>query len=433
MSKKTFTLIVLIILIALGGGYYWFFVRVPSLSVNTGSGSNGSSGNGIFASFGQTGQSNSGGKTSASSTNTRSTAPTALAVPALRELSAMPVGGMMSSTTASTTILRWIDRGTGHIYQAYGDDTAIEEISNTTIPMIYESYWNIPATAFIFQSLTENSDAVTSFYATLSPASPVTASTSSSTAQLTPYSLTGSPLPSGTLAMAISPVSGKTGNQVFTLVKDGSGGATGYVSNFDGTKKTQIFNTPLQQLNVQWPNANMITLTTKGTAFGTGFLYFINPKTGTFNKIIGGVNGLATLTNNDASKVLYSHTNPAGNGMTTSVYNLATGQSQDLPFDTLAEKCFWSRLQTNDLYCAIPSSIPAANYPDAWYQGTVSFSDSIWEIDTITGDVHELVDLTKTARQSIDAENLELSPTENFIYFVNKKDLSLWSFDLNAI
>lgn len=430
MNKKTFTFIILIILIALGGAYYWFFVRTSSLSVN-GSNGNGNSGNGIFAPFGQTGQSNVSG--SSNSSSSASNIPTASNIPALRELSNMPVGGMMSSTTASTTIARWIDRGTGHVYQAYSDNTDIDEISNTTIPMIYESYWNNPATAFIFQSLADNSEAVTTFYAALTANAASTASTSSSTIQSTQYSLTGSPLPSGTLAIAASPAGGKSGNQVFTLVADGNGGSVGYISNFDGSKKTEIFDTPLRQLNAQWPATNTIALTTKGTSSGAGFLYFVNPKTGTFTKVIGGMDGLATLVNANATEVLYSHTSGTGTGITTSVYDITTNQNQDLPFDTLAEKCVWSRLQTNDLYCAIPATIPSANYPDAWYQGTISFNDSIWEIDTITGDVHELIDLSKPAGEPIDAEDLQLSPNENFLYFVNKKDLSLWSFDLNAI
>jgi len=437
MSKKTFTLIILIILIVLGGGYYWFFVRVPSLSVNTNSTNNQNSGNGIFAPFGQPNQSNSVATTSNNSsiiaTSTISTVPV---VPVLRELSTMPVGGMMSSTTASTTIVRWIDRGTGHIYQAYADNTAIDEISNTTIPMIYQSYWNTAANSFIFSSLSDNSNTVNDFYTTLIPsgAAPV-ASTSASTssAQLTQYSLAGSPLSGETLALAVSPTLGKSNNQVLTLLDDGNGGSAGYISNFDGSKKTQIFDTPLQQINIQWPAATTVAVTTKATASGTGFLYFVNPKTGNFNKIIGGIYGLSTLTNSDASEVLYSHTNTAGTGITTSIYNVTTGQSSDLPFNTLAEKCVWSTLQKTDLYCAIPSNIPSGTYPDSWYQGTVSFSDSLWEIDTITGDVHELIDLTKTAGQPVDAENLQLSPDESFIYFINKTDLSLWSFNLNAI
>lgn len=445
MSKKTLTAIIVIILIALGVSYYWFFVRIPNLAVNSGNG-NGSSGNGIFAPFGGSAPTNAGNTQNATTSTTTATLPTAIPVPALREISATPVGGMIASTTASTTILRWIDRGTGHIYQAYGDNTAINEISAMTVPMIYDSYWNTDANAFIFQSLTENSDKVTNFYAQLTalPAT-VVATTSSASAtssvnvnqsesQGIQYTLNGSPLSAGTLAIAVSPATGKTSaNQVFTLVSDGNGGSAGFVSNFDGSKKTQIFDTPLTQLNVQWPTANIIALTTKGTASEPGFLYFVNPTTGTFTKIIGGLNGLSALVNPDGTEVLYSRANQAGNGIITSVYNLTTGTSQNLPFDTLAEKCVWSTLQTTDLYCAIPENIPSASYPDAWYQGTMSFDDSIWEIDTITGDVHELVDLTKTSGQDIDAENLQLDSQEDFLYFINKKDLSLWSFDLNAI
>ena len=438
MSKKTLTLIIVIILLALGGAYYWFFVRIPSLSLNTGSGNINNPGNGIFGSSGSgtTSQGN-GSASNASSTNASSTSANT-PPPALRELSAMPVGGMVSSTTASTTIVRWIDRGTGHIFQAYSDNSAIDQISVTTVPMIYASYWNTAANAFLFQSLTEDSDAVTSFYATLVSASanattststPVTASTQAQ------YSLAGAPLSAQTLGLgiAVSPTASKTGNQVFTLVGDGNGGSLGIISNFDGSKKTQIFDTPLTQLNVEWPATNTIAITTKGGASAYGFLYFVNPSVGIFSKVLGDIKGLSTITNANATEVMYSHPDSSGTGITSSIYNLATKQTTDLPFDTLAEKCVWSRLQTAELYCAIPAVITPTTYPDAYYQGTVSFNDSIWEIDTVTGDVHKLADLTKLSGQGIDAENLILSPNENILYFTNKKDLSLWSFDLNAI
>jgi hypothetical protein len=434
MSKKTLLIIILIILVVGGGFYYWFFIKGGSLSLNLPSGSANNPGNGIFASSGGNGNQATGSSATSSASSTLIGSIAAPAIPALRELSSMPVGGMEASTTASTTIVRWIDRGTGHIYQAYADNTAIDELSNTTVPMVAETYWNTAATAFIFRTLTEDSDSITNFYAQLSPVSNTTATTTgSSTISNTPYELRGTSLPAGTLAIAVSPAAGNLANQVFTLSNDGNGGANGYISNFDGTKKTTIFDTPLAELNVQWPAANTIALTTKGSDYGSGFLYFVNPKNGVFNKIIGGIRGLSTLVNADASEVVYARTSANGIGITTSIYNVKTGQSQNLPFNTMPEKCVWSTLQKTELYCAVPFSIPSADYPDAWYQGRVSLSDSIWEIDTTTGAVHQLVDLLKTSGTTIDAINLELGPNENFLYFMNKNDLSLWSFNLYAI
>jgi hypothetical protein len=243
-------------------------------------------------------------------------------------------------------------------------------------------------------------------------------------------------LPSNITEIALNPEH----TSVFTLALSGNSAENdnlatdnsgiGYISQFDGSKKTEIFSTPLTQVNVEWPADNIIALTTKGFSATPGFLYFVNPKTGTFTNILANVNGLDTLTNHDASQVLYSASGGT-NGLITSVYDVKAGTTQTLAFNTLPEKCLWSSINKDDLICAVPSRIPSASYPESWYQGTISFSDSIWEINITTGEVHELADLAKLSGKQIDAENLTLDPKENFLYFINKRDLTLWSLGLD--
>jgi hypothetical protein len=260
--------------------------------------------------------------------------------------------------------------------------------------------------------------------------SSTTASTSSTLSTNTPYQLQGELLPSNTTEIAVNP----EGTSVFTLALssdsavDSSG--IGYISQFDGSKKTEIFSTPLTQVNAQWPTDNVIALTTKGSSVEPGFLYFVNPKTGAFTNILANIQGLDTLTNHDASEVLYSASD-GNNGLTTSVYDVKAGTNKMLAFNTLPEKCVWSSIDKDDLLCAVPRQIPAASYPEAWYQGTIAFSDSLWEINVSTGEVHQIADLLSLAKKNIDAENLTLDPKENFLYFINKDDLSLWSISLN--
>ena len=431
MSKKTFTLIIVIVLAAIGAAYYWFFVRNASPSIDTSSGTS-QGGSSIFGNNGSLG--NQGGKPASSTKPVSTEDQPGMPVPVLRELSKTPVGGMAASTTASSTIIRWIDRGVGRVYQAYSDNTVIDELSNTTIPRVYSTYWNHNTTSFILQSVAEDSDKVTSFYATLFPVTQLSAT--SSGAASTPFELRGSSLPSATLAVAISP----KGDRVFTLENNALNNpqktnvidmtSTGYISQFNGTKKSQVLSTPLSRLNIEWPEENTLAITTKGSAGSAGFLYFVNPKDGLFNKILGNIGGLSTLTSKDASRVLY--TASTDTGIKSSLYNVKTGSSQDMIFNTMPEKCVWSTLQKNILYCAVPSTIPSATYPDDWYKGSVSFSDSIWEVDTTTGDAHQIVNLLKVAGTTIDATNLVLDPQENYLYFINNKNLTLWSLELNG-
>ncbi|MFZ1019925.1 MAG: hypothetical protein WAN61_02985, partial [Minisyncoccia bacterium] len=70
-------------------------------------------------------------------------------------------------------------------------------------------------------------------------------------------------------------------------------------------------------------------------------------------------------------------------------------------------------------------------YPDSWYQGTVSFSDQFWKIDLTTGNTTMLVDpITITGNQEIDGIKLALDDGENYLFFVNKKDSYLWELSL---
>ena len=169
---------------------------------------------------------------------------------------------------------------------------------------------------------------------------------------------------------------------------------------------------------------------TKPSSGSLGYLYSINAKTGAMGDVLGGQSSLSVLPNPTAQLVLYSDLSLANN-LVTSLYNIKKASSQDLPFVTLAPKCVWSQQNPVNLYCAVPTSDSNGIYPDAWYKGTASTVDKIFEVDTDTGAVHLVDDLTKDARIPIDAEWLALDPSERFLYFVNKTDLSLWSIDLN--
>ncbi len=107
------------------------------------------------------------------------------------------------------------------------------------------------------------------------------------------------------------------------------------------------------------------------------------------------------------------------------------GSTQETVFRTTTDKCVWSKLNPSEVYCAVPTEIPTGIYPDDWYRGNVQFADQIWHLDTVTGEVHIIANLLSLSNELIDVINPELDPKENFLYFMNKRDLTLWSLDLN--
>jgi hypothetical protein len=417
MFKKL--LITLIILVLLFLGVYWFFLRTKSTPVvNT----DGTPGNPSFSPINRNPFGNNTGNQipDTGSLGTSTDIPLQSGeykVPKLRKISENPVSGLAASTTASTSLVRFMDRGTGHVYEANDLSPNVVRISNTTLPKIYESYWNGNGTASVLRYLKDDTDITTNFYAELRK-------TSSSTS-LVPFEIKGKFLSPDIKEVAVSPA----GSKIFTWNIEGGRGV-GYISNFNEDLKTKILDIPLNQVNIDWPETNTITITTKGSGISNGFIYAVDVKTGVMKKLLNTLTrGLSARVSRDASKIIYSVT--SGSSILTSLTNLKDNTAQEVVFRTLADKCVWSNLRKNEVYCAVPTEIPDALYPDAWYRGSVSFVDQIWYLDTETGEVHLIANPLSLANELVDATNLTLDNKDNFLYFINKRDLSLWALDLN--
>ena len=413
MSRKTSQIIIasVIIILLIAMVVFWFlFMR--NHGTGKGSGSTQTSG---FSPFGGTGGKQHGTTTS-SGNGSQGSYPTEVIIPALRELSATPIGGYGASTTASTTIVHWIDRGRGNVLEAKENSLDITTLSNTLLPKMYSSLWSSDIYSFIGQVLADDNSTVSTLYATLSKQA-----TSSS---VTPYILNGKNLPNNIVAYAVSPKKDKI---FFLVVQNGSG--VGYTAPFNGGTATQIFSTPFTEVNVDWPEDNTIAITTKGSADQYGYLYFVNPKNGVWKKIVGPLPGLSTLVSHDAKYVLLSATGNANN-VITSIYSVASSTGNDAIIRTLADKCVWGNFYKDMVYCAVPFQPVSGTYPDDWYKGTLATVDKIWSVDAKTGEVHLVSTVFADANKLIDAYNMGLDDKDNYLFFMNKYDLSFWSLDL---
>jgi hypothetical protein len=427
--KKPITAIIIfvvIVILVMAAAAYWYFLMGPKTAPQTGTNQN-TTQNG-FQPIGRngTGQNGSQNGTSANgngSTGQGNAANGAMPMPSLRLLSGTPVGGYGASTTAygTSTIVRWVDRGRGNIYEATYGTSYVTTLSNTVVPKIYGSVWNKNLTSFIGSVLNDDDSTWTGVYAQLLPQA-----ATSSQPDVTPFSLHGKKLPDGVIAYAASPKRDK----LFMLVNVNGSGA-GYVSSFDGSNAVEIFVTPLTQVNVDWPNDNIITIATKGSASYGGFFYSVNPKTGAWTKILGPIPGLSAVMSHDGKYVLWSETGSGGSGIVTEMRSTAKGTDTDAGARTLADKCAWGNSNVDTVYCAVPSSLASGIYPDAWYTGSALNSDGIWQIDALSGMVKSVSPLVGQADRTIDAFNLGLDPKDSYLFFMDKYDLSLWSLDLS--
>jgi hypothetical protein len=337
--------------------------------------------------------------------------------PRLRKLSTEPIAGAVASSTASTTIIRFVDRGTGHVFETESDSNEIRKISNTTIPKLYEALWSAKANIFIARYPLADESIRTVL-------SSLIKEKASSTDML--YKIDATYLPIDIRDIAVSPKSDK----IFYLTDDGSK-SIGYVNSINGIGQVQIWNSPIRGWLTEWPSENIITLTTKASRYALGHLYFIDTKNGGLQRIVNSVPGLTTKTDKKASKVIYAMSTE--NSFDLKLYDVPKRITDDAPWRTLPEKCVWSTLYPEELYCAVPYFIQKAVYPDDWYKGEIAFIDQIWKYNVSTGNVKLISDLRKESKTNIDAVDLKLDQRDRVLLFTDKNTLNLWMLDLSKI
>jgi hypothetical protein len=328
----------------------------------------------------------------------------------LRQLSTAPVAGVIVYTQGSDTVVRYVERATGHVYDIAATGGSAKRVSNTTVPKVYEARWLPSARTAILRYLDSDGESIVSYAALLR----------SSGSEESRFE--GTFLPRNLKDLALSP-----GGRIAYLTKTSSGG-TITAADPDGRRSQVLVTLPFSSWLLSWPATSTIAVTTTPSARAFGFLYFLNTTSSRLTKVLGDVPGLTATVNQPLTKVVYSESGERG--ITTKSLDIKSGAVTELPLQTLpAEKCVWSATRSITLYCAAPFDIPPGDYPDLWYQGLVSFSDNLWELDLESGSA-TLLSLLSEEEGGMDATGLRLSPDESFLTFINKNDSSLWSLEL---
>ena len=334
-------------------------------------------------------------------------------LPRLRQISSVPTAGGTIFSRAGITAIRYLERGTGNVYEAMATSSGKTRITNTTIPKVYEAVWTANPDEVLLRYLDE-AEIIQTFIGKVSKKAPVQSPNAS------PSALAGSYLQNNISELAVSPKKDK----IFYLTASGSW-ARGIIANPDGAKRVEIFSNPLRGWLASWPGLNTVALNTKPSAGEPGHIYFLNTASGALSKVIGGIAGLTTLVRPDTEALIYSAS--SDNSVSLSAFEMKNRVNRPFNFRTFPEKCLWSGLEKTIVYCGVPASLPAASYPDAWYQGLVSFRDEIWKIDTASGTGEVIVKSADSDNPGFDVTNLALDPKENYLIFINKNDLTLWA------
>ena len=330
----------------------------------------------------------------------------------LFQISDSPVAGFLafSPKKDAPTVIRYVDRATGHIYDVNPFTLEKIKVTNNTLTKIVEAYFKNDGSAVLMRSLA-NGDIVRNISLAL------VAPKASSTDAL--YTVTATELRGNMGDVWVGP----NNFLAYSLIDDNSIST----SNFDGTKATRLFSSPFTDWRVRFDDSANIVLVTKASANVSGFAYNLSTKTGSLSKLVGPLNALTLIQSPDGRRFAHSHNSK---GQTIfALQTVETGEITNILPATFADKCVWSKKKTNILYCGTPNSIGAFE-PDGWYQGTSHFSDQIWSFDTVNKIAENLANPGGNTNIGIDVLNPNLSSNEDYLVFINKNDLTLWALKL---
>ncbi len=322
-----------------------------------------------------------------------------------------------TNKNGGNTSLRYIEKGTGHINEIAFDERIPTKVTNTTITAIQDAKWGENGEIVILRRTDGSNNNIQTIYSTIEE--------SSDTADVEAgvKKLNGHILPPSTIDMDISP----DGKKIFYLIRNGDsiiGSISDLTKGKPSEKMTQIWSSPIKEWQVAWSSNNQISLTTKPSYNSEGSLFSISLNRGNlFDKELGNIPGLTALVNNKGSIIVYTET--TGTGFMTYSYEKDGEGVGVFPVRTLPEKCVFSKINENIIYCGVPSVIIGANYPDAWYQGVRSFADSIWAIDLELNTGRVIID-NNAFPEEVDIKKPVLSESEEYFGFINKKDNTPW-------
>ena len=103
---------------------------------------------------------------------------------------------------------------------------------------------------------------------------------------------------------------------------------------------------------------------------------------------------------------------------------MASGFAVPLSIQVVKEKCGGLDV----IWCGTAPEAASTDFPVSWYQGTVSYADSLYTVNKRTGRSQKILDPETLSRERIDITDLMVSK-DGPVIFKNKKDDSLWLFN----
>ncbi len=384
MKKTIFiTIGILILLLIVGVWGYLFLYGAPKNSSE------------VFTNFGF------GGNENAPEINTNSTVDVQTTTnegsrQKLKQLTTGPVAG----ATFITGGIRYVEQGTGHVYDIDLTSGTESLINGTTLPQSADAVFakdgsHVAITAYtpsgnrtILQKLEKDQQGN-------SPA--------------------GVGLPLGAREIYF----GDSTSTLMYLLEETTG-SSGYSYSLRRGTGTQVFKIALRDIHVLWGSTNYVYTTP--TSLSTGQLYRVSGSD--LQYVTKG--GLGLTGSSYGNGLIITTTNSSG--IISTALN-KSGKAMDLPLSVIPEKCAWGIKKKDTIYCSVPTNLTEGVFPDDWYKGSLSYSDILWEIKVENAEATMLSGFLTESGREIDVSKIGTDNDGTLIYFINKNDNTLWMFD----
>ena len=310
-------------------------------------------------------------------------------------------GAATSSNERVSTTIRYVEAGTGHVYDYDLHQSERTRISSVTIPEARQAYISPGGSYIIVESRNQLRLIEINDDDTVSP--PQELSFTVENAKI-------------------------TRDNFLVYTNSAPDGTTGYAYNLETNTERVLFSTPMRYMAVSWgtlPDSQHIIYPRPADSL-VGYAYRITPGQNQSERLPISGYGLTLLHygNNIFYSTISSPDNP--HARTGYSHNMESRDTRRLTNIIVPEKCTYSEYHER-LWCANDSSQETSL--SNWYKGTATYSDSLWSIDTGFGSSRHQINPMRAAGRSIDVAGFHTQNNQPIFLLTNKIDRALWVHD----
>lgn len=311
----------------------------------------------------------------------------------LRQLTLRSIAGF--GFVEGTPLLRYIERGTGYIYEVDLEKGTEARVSGTTIPRVVDGYFSPNGESVV---LVAETDGVETLYAGY--------------LDDVEENVKYLELPEG----ATQP--GFVDHDTLRYLSVTDIGSEGYELDLESGTSIRIFSVPLRDITMIW--GDELYFYNKPTRYYEGALYKIEsnllPILPARLGFVGGVAGDNYISSHNEEGRLISEVHLAGEK-----------ELVKLAISYIPDKC--AAVRNTQLWCGAPLDLQHDVFLEEWYRGETQSKDSLWKINPVSGQAILVSDLLAESGRVVDVDRMVVNNSEQTPVFRNKIDNTLWIYD----